>query len=210
MSRSIKILLLVFTIVLVGKSVAYAIEAKEIVYKAQEAVYYQAQDGRSKVNMVITDSLGREREREMIILRKNSEGKEQKYYVYFEKPNDVKGMTYLVWKNPASDDDRWLYLPALDLVRRVASNDKRASFVGSNFAYEDISGRSSEEDEHELISSLDGEYRIKSIPKNPESVEFSYFETLINPAIFNASPIVPNLFLVGSKACTQWGLNPYS
>lgn len=180
MNRANKALFLIFLIMLVWQNVAYSNEAKEIVNKASQAVYYQAQDGRSKVTMSIVDSLGRERTREMVILRKNDQDSKQKYYVYFEKPNDVKGMTYLVWKNIGTDDDRWLYLPALDLVRRVASSDKRSSFVGSNFAYEDISGRSPEEDVHELLPFEGDVYKIKSIPKNPESVEFSYFETLIN------------------------------
>ena len=76
---------------------AHAFTAEEIVEKANQATYYQADDGNARVNMVITDSLGRTRERNMTILRRDGgDGKEQKYYVYFDKPSDVKGMTYLV------------------------------------------------------------------------------------------------------------------
>lgn len=167
-----------FAVSLAG--IVYALTAEEVIEKANQATYYQADDGKSKVNMTITDSMGRTREREMTILRLDGPDLEQKYFVYFHKPSDVKGMTYLVWKHVGKDDDRWLYLPALDLVRRVASTDKRSSFVGSHFAYEEISGRGTEEDNHEIIEETDEYYKIKSTPKNPGSVEFSEYFTWIN------------------------------
>lgn len=164
---------------------ASALDGDEIAAKSAQAVYYQASDGRSSVKMVITDALGRTRERDLSILRMNVPGSgEQKFFVYFNRPNDVKGTTYLVWKNPGKDDDRWLYLPALDLVRRVAASDKRSSFVGTNFAYEDISGRAPEQDLHEVIGEDDGYYELKSTPKDPGSVEFSYYRTRIDKTNF--------------------------
>lgn len=174
------LLLFVFT----GIKDLQAMTAQEIVEKANQASYYQGADGGAKVNMVITDSQGRTREREMDILRLNGQEKgKQKYFVYFSSPSDVKGMTYLVWKKEGEDDDRWLYLPALDLVRRIAASDKRSSFVGSNFAYEDISGRGTEEDEHTLLEKGDI-YKIKSIPKDSGKVEFSYFITWVDKETF--------------------------
>jgi len=158
-----------------------ALTADEIINKANEVAYYQADDGRANIHMVITDSLGRTRGRNMTIIRMDGpDNIEQKYYVYFEKPDDVKDMTYLVWKHPGKDDDRWMYLPALDLIRRIASSDKRSSFVGSNFAYEDVSGRGSEEDIHTLEGEENSMYKIKNVPKDPGSVEFSYYITWIN------------------------------
>lgn len=171
--------------ILMASGAAYGSTAAEIIDKANQATYYQADDGASQVNMIITDSQGRTRERDMTILRYDEPGsREQKYFVYFHKPSDVKGMTYLVWKHPGRDDDRWLYLPALDLVRRVASSDKRSSFVGSHFAYEEISGRGTEEDTHELVSEDDEFYTVKSVPKDDGSVEFSYFITKIQKSDF--------------------------
>ena len=163
----------------------YALTADEIVNSASKAAYYQGDDGMAQVHMVITDSQGRTRERNMTILRLDREDNgDQKYYVYFDKPSDVKGMSYMVWKKPGQDDDRWLYLPAMDLVRRVASSDKRASFVGSHFAYEEISGRSPQEDTHVLEGEEEGMYKIKSTPKDPGSVEFSYFITWVDKENF--------------------------
>ena len=157
----------------------------EIVEKANIASYYAGKDGRSDVTMTITEARGRQRVREFRIFRFNkAPGAEQKFYVYFFKPSDVARMVYMVWKHIDSDDDRWLYLPALDLVRRIAASDKRSSFVGSDFVYEDISGRNINEDTHELAEETDDHYTLKNTPKDPASVEFSYYDIWINKSSF--------------------------
>ncbi|MCD6459144.1 outer membrane lipoprotein-sorting protein [bacterium] len=161
------------------------ISADEIVEKANLMAFYQGADGKAKVNMIITDSLGRERKRTFIILRKDiKDGGEQKYYVFFKKPADVRNMVFMVWKHIDTDDDRWLYLPALDLVKRIASNDKRTSFAGSHFLYEDISGRGINEDTHELIKQTDKFYILKNVPKDPQSVEFDSYNVWIDKKTF--------------------------
>jgi outer membrane lipoprotein-sorting protein len=175
----------VMVLVVLINSVAFAMTADEIVNRASLASYYQGDDGRANIHMIITDSQGRTRERDMTILKLDlEENGEQRYYVYFHKPSDVEGMAYLVWKHPGRDDDRWLYLPALDLVRRVASSDKRSSFVGSHFAYEEISGRGPEEDTHKIKTEDEKYYVIESVPEDPGSVEFSYFLTWVDKKNF--------------------------
>lgn len=159
-----------------GKLFAQELTVEEIINKANLVSYYAGADGRSDVKMTITDSQGRERVREFRILRMNvTEGEEQKFYVYFKKPADVASMTYMVWKQIGKDDDRWLYLPALDLVRRIAASDKRSSFVGSHFVYEDVSGRGTEADSHVFIKEDDKFYEIKNVPKETKGVEFKYY-----------------------------------
>ena len=150
---------------------------EEIVNKANLAAYYQGQDGKAKVHMTITDAQGRTREREFVILRRDEkDGGDQKFYVYFSSPPDVRRMVYLVWKHTDKDDDRWLYLPALDLVKRIAASDKRTSFVGSHFLYEDVSGRNVNDDQHELIETTAEHYVLKNTPKDAKSVEFSSYK----------------------------------
>ena len=137
--------------------------------------------------MTITDKKGQTRLREFIILRKDiKDGGDQKYYVYFLKPADVRKMVFMVHKHTdiKKDDDRWLYLPGLDLVKRIAASDKRTSFVGSNFLYEDVSGRNLAEDTHELIETTDKYYVVKNIPKKSDTVEFSYFNVSIDRKTF--------------------------
>ena len=161
-------------------------DAQEIADQAASVSFYQGKNGSADVLMTITDSRGRTREREMTILRKD-EGEDlgkQRFFVYFQAPADVSRTTFLVWKNPGADDDRWLYLPALDLVRRIAASDERTSFVGSNFYYEDVSGRAPGEDQHELEETTDTYYILKSTPKNPDEVEFDHYRSWIHKGTF--------------------------
>jgi len=158
-----------------------------IVNKANLAAYYQADDGKAKVKMTITDKQGNTRGREFNILRKDvQDGGDQNYFVYFQRPADVRRMVYMVHKHADADkgDDRWLYMPALDLIKRIAASDKRTSFVGSDFLYEDVSGRSLELDTHELIKTTDQHYVVKNVPRKPELVEFGYYNVHIDRKTF--------------------------
>jgi outer membrane lipoprotein-sorting protein len=164
-------------------STAAITDVNTIVNKANLAAYYQGDDGKAKVDMTITNRQGQTRQREFIILRKDiQDGGDQKYFVYFLKPADVRKMVYMVHKHTQlqTDDDRWLYMPALDLVKRIAAGDKRTSFVGSDFLYEDVSGRSLEEDTHELIDAGERFFVVKNMPKNPDTVEFSHYTVAID------------------------------
>ena len=59
----------------------------------------------------------------------------------FDEPRDVKGTAFLIHGHKASDDDQWLYLPALRRVKRISSANRSGSFMGSEFAYEDMSAQ---------------------------------------------------------------------
>jgi outer membrane lipoprotein-sorting protein len=163
-----------------------ATEVMDIVKKAIHVSYYQGEDAKARVDMRIIDRQGRERTRSMIILRKNTSKNDstQKYYVFFKSPSDIKKTVFMAWKNSDHDDDRWLYLPALDLVKRIAASDERTSFVGSHFFYEDVSGRGIDEDAHELVEESDKYYVIKSTPKHPELVEFIHFKNWVDKKTF--------------------------
>lgn len=155
---------------------AQELTAEQIVAKANLVSYYAGNSSKADVKMTITDSQGRKRIREFRILRLDIEdGGEQKFYVYFKKPADVAKMVFMVFKHLDRDDDRWIYLPALDLVRRIAASDKRSSFVGSHFVYEDVSGRGVDTDSHELLDSSGDLYKIKNIPKETKGVEFASY-----------------------------------
>ncbi len=161
-------------------------DINEIVKQTNHASYYQGNDGRARVQMTITDDQGRERTRELSILRLDTDDKdeEQKFYVYFHRPADVREMVFMVHKHVGKDDDRWLYLPALDVIKRIAASDERTSFVGSHFFYEDISGRGLDEDTHELVETTDTYYVVKNTPKDTGKVEFDSFTLWIHKATF--------------------------
>ena len=199
---NIAILTLIFSLgffaygINLGAAQSDAADVEQIVNQTNRVSYYQGTDGKARVDMTITDSQGRTRERRLTILRRDQpdpsaeEGDQagddycgaQKIYAYFDRPADVNKTVFMVWKNLDRDDDRWMYLPALDLVKRISSTDKRTSFVGSHFYYEDVSGRNINDDVHELVKTTDVYYVLKNTPKNQDIVEFSYFEMWIHKA----------------------------
>ncbi len=181
--------LVIAIMLLLSPALSFALMVDEIVERSNLAYYYAGDDGTARLKMTITDRRGRERIREMTLLRKDIEdGGRQKFYVYFEKPSDVSRMVFMVWKQIEGDDDRWLYLPAIDLVKRIASSDKRSSFAGGVFTYEDVSGRRSGDDTHELLGEEEFKgkavYVIKNIPKDANQVEFAHYIARIDKETF--------------------------
>lgn len=159
-------------------------DAADLIQKSLNAYHYGGADGKSTISMEIIDKNGSVRERKMVMLRLNigDKGGDQRFFVYFKEPGDVREMTFMVYKNVKGDDDRWIFVPSVKLVRRLAADDKRSSFVGSDFTYEDVSGRSVAQDEHTFVKEEDfngqAAYVVKSVPK--DKVEYSHKLTWIS------------------------------
>ena len=161
----------------------------EIMKKSPASFLYAGKDYKGRVMMKLITSGGQARIREMTVIRKNygGVGAEQKYFMYFYQPADVKDMTFMVQKHPGRDADRWLFVPAISMVRRIAARDKSSSFVGSDFSYEDVSGRNLEDDTHavvkdEKIGAKDCVV-VKSTPK-ADDVDYSYKLSWIDKTSF--------------------------
>lgn len=151
-----------------------------IINQANLAALYPGDDASAQARMLIFDKRGNQQLRQFSIIRKDrNDGGDQDILLRFSKPSDVRGTMLLVAKHLTANDDRWLYLPALDLVKRISAGDKRTSFVGSHFFYEDISGRNINDDNFSLLKETLTSYRISAVPKDPNSVEFaSYILTI--------------------------------
>jgi outer membrane lipoprotein-sorting protein len=160
------------------------LSASEIYAKAQLALYYQGDDMKASLTMKLVSDGGGVQTRELTMLRiDESDGGDQKYFIYFHEPGDVRRMTFMVHKYAETEDDRWIFVPAVDLVRRISADDKYSSFVGSDFTYEDVSGRNVEEDTHTLLrtETYNGSecHVIQSIPKGsaPYTKQISWIDS---------------------------------
>jgi hypothetical protein len=94
------------------------------------------------MRMRLYDRQGRIRERTLTIAAlRRSAADEDKSLIRFLYPGDIRNTALLVWEHRGADDERFLYLPALGRVRRIAGAEKQESFVGSDLSYEDVGGR---------------------------------------------------------------------
>ncbi|MDP3177495.1 MAG: outer membrane lipoprotein-sorting protein [Spirochaetaceae bacterium] len=131
---------------------AVAQSAAEIVRASRDRIKADTVSTRSR--MVITAKDGTTTER--LVDQYSSEGKDgNRSMIVFQKPASVAGTRFLVVENPGREEDRWIYLPALGKVRRIASGEGSGSFMGTDFTYDDISSanRDATKDSHEILRS---------------------------------------------------------
>ncbi|MDR1420396.1 MAG: outer membrane lipoprotein-sorting protein [Treponema sp.] len=153
---------------------------------AQEDAYAIVHASRNRISaltistrsrMVITARDGSTTERILDQYSKDGQGGNGRSVIVFQRPQSVAGTRFLVIENPGSNDDRWIFLPSLGKVRRIAASEGSASFMGTDFSYDDISsaGRSADLDSH----SLAGEERLDGrlchvIESRPRDASYQY------------------------------------
>ncbi len=97
------------------------------------------QDSKASLSMVLNNAQGESSDRKIRINTLEITNDGDKSLTIFDEPRDVKGTAFLSFAHAAKPDDQWLYLPALKRVKRIASRNKSGPFMGSEFAYEDLS-----------------------------------------------------------------------
>jgi outer membrane lipoprotein-sorting protein len=115
-------------------------------------------DTTADMNMILRNKRGQESKRELEIRTLEVKGDGDKSLTVFHSPRDVRGTALLTFSHGAQPDEQWLYLPALRRVKRIASNNKSGPFMGSEFAYEDLSSQEVEKYTYKYIKDekLDG------------------------------------------------------
>ena len=93
------------------------------------------------LTMILTNKQGQESTRfmENSTLEMATDG--DKSMIVFKSPKDVEGTATLTFTHKEGSDDQWLYLPAIKRVKRISSSNKSGPFMGSEFAYEDLSSQ---------------------------------------------------------------------
>jgi hypothetical protein len=123
--------------------------------------------------MTLRNAQGEESIREMRMKSLEIADDGDKGLTIFDKPKDVKGTAFLNFSHIEKSDDQWLYLPALKRVKRISSRNKSGPFMGSEFAYEDLSSFEIEKYKfkflaEETINGVDC-YKVEQIPTDKNS-----------------------------------------
>jgi len=139
---------------------------------------------KSGLTMILIDKKKNQRKRQLLIWTVAT-NEVSKSLMIFESPPDMKGTGFLNinQKTGAKENKQWLYLPALQKVKRIASGDRGGSFLGSDFSYSDM-GRSELDDfTYKLLKEQKVEgyetYKVEAIPKNDDvQKEFGYLKSI--------------------------------
>jgi outer membrane lipoprotein-sorting protein len=185
MNHSNKLFIVSSIMILLGSSSAFAADpsALEIVQKNFNAS--KVADSTADSTFKLVNATGQERIRETTGETKLIKGTtDNMRVVTFMTPTDVKGTKTLLIEHSGKDDDIWIYLPALKKVRRLVSNNKKDSFVGTDFSYGDVIGNKPDDWNHKILKSetVDGKdcFVIESLPKTPAIADNSGYSKRIS------------------------------
>jgi len=112
-------------------------------------------DSTAAMKMVLRNKQGEESVRQIRVRTLEQLDDGDKSLTIFDEPADVKGTNFLSFTHKTGPDDQWLYLPALKRVKRISSRNKSGPFMGSEFAYEDLSSQEVEKYTYKYIRDED-------------------------------------------------------
>ena len=125
-------------------------------------------DSRVDLIMLLKNKNGNESSRYIRLRTLETEGDGDKSMSIFDRPRDVKGTAFLSYTHKQDSDDQWLFLPALKRVKRIASRNKSGSFMGSEFAFEDLSSQEIEKYTYKFLRDEDcGDLKCFVIERDP-------------------------------------------
>lgn len=130
-------------------------------------------DSTANMVMVLRNKAGKESSRKIRIKNMEVADDGDKSMSIFDQPADVKGTAFLSHTHANKPDDQWLFLPALKRVKRISSANKSGPFMGSEFAFEDLSSQEIEKYAYKLLGEeeLEGKmmFKLERIPQYAKS-----------------------------------------
>ncbi|MFT6908775.1 MAG: outer membrane lipoprotein-sorting protein [Oleiphilaceae bacterium] len=131
------------------------------------------QDTTAEMTMILRNNRGEQSIRNLRVKSLEVADDGDKSLTIFDEPKDVSGTALLTFSHKTDSDDQWLYLPALKRVKRIASKNKSGPFMGSEFAFEDLSSQEVEKYTYEYLKDAAcGEltcFLVKRIPTDDNS-----------------------------------------
>ncbi|MDR0409133.1 MAG: outer membrane lipoprotein-sorting protein [Spirochaetaceae bacterium] len=164
---------------LTGAVLLNAQDAAAIMNAAKNRIKKTTLSTRSR--MVVSAKNGSTKERRIDQYSKEDAKGNERMVVVFQSPADVAGTRFLTIDTEAGGSDRWIYLPSLGKIRRIAASESGGSFMGTDFSYDDMSslGRDINLDTYTLLreETLNGAecYVIQSVPKDSS---YQYSKTI--------------------------------
>lgn len=159
-------MMMVFTAILL-----HAQSGAEILRKTDD-VMYAPKDQTATVKIILTDKKGNQQEREAEYIQKGSDMRLFK----FTSPASQMGIAFL----SLPEDVMYLYLPAYEKERRIASHVKNQTFAGTDFSYDDMESKPlSDEYDAELLSQAADSWTLKLVPKPGIESDYSRIEMII-------------------------------
>ncbi len=130
-------------------------------------------DSATELSMVLRNAHGEESTRRLRTKTLEIGNDGDKTLIVFDEPRDVSGTAFLSHTHALQPDDQWLFLPSLKRVKRISSSNKSGPFMGSEFAYEDISSQEIGKYSYRFVgeTELDGieVFEVEQIPMYEKS-----------------------------------------
>ena len=157
MKLRMRLVALVFCLIAVSPVAAAAEDATR--GEAIVAEMYARERGfssfRMDMEMILRDRHGQQSVRKMRGAVLETDGDGDKHLMLFESPADIRHTAFLSFAHADKPDDQWLYLPALKRTRRIASDSKSGSFMGSEFSFEDLTSQLPRKFSHRYLGDED-------------------------------------------------------
>lgn len=133
---------------------AAATRAAEIVAASRAAMKADTMSTRSRLEITARDGGKTER---LLDQYTSISAAAVKTVIIFQKPAAVAGTRFLTIQNAGKPEDRWIFLPSLGKVRRVAATEGSGSFMGTDFSYDDVAlmSRDAGMDDYSLLPDAD-------------------------------------------------------
>ncbi|MCF7803956.1 MAG: outer membrane lipoprotein-sorting protein [Candidatus Marinimicrobia bacterium] len=137
----------------------------------------------AKVTLTLKTSRGETRVRTIDFYSKNTRDDESRMLMRFTRPADVEGTGFLMIEHDNAEDERYLYLPALRRVKRIAASGSGGNFMSSDFTYYDIGEPELEDWTYKRLADTtiadQKTYVIESLPKTDQISEDTGYGKII-------------------------------
>lgn len=148
--------------------------------KVMESVYKQdtSRDTIWRARMDVFDKKGNVRGKKFTMRKLGGLGN-SKTLIRFTDPAEVRGVGLLSINESGTADRQWLFTPAINRVRRIASQERRQRFLGTDFTNEDMAERVLDDYSYKLLGEgevVDGRktYKIEARPVSPDKSQYAY------------------------------------